>query len=168
MKKIVFATAVALTALAAPASAGDLAVEAMGARAHGRWGGEFGAGYAFEMSIFKLRPMLGAFLYKGDNDRYYRDDLGNGQSRCRDSTNGQFAKDSNCDNTAVKPYAKLEATISIPAFAEVGAGARFSSDKVEPYGTVAFSISPNPVGPAVKIKGNAGEGYYALGLAAGF
>ena len=60
-------------------------------------------------------------------------------------------------------YARIEATYSIPLVAEIGAGARFSGDKVRPYGTVAV-----PLAPKIRLKGNAGPKYFALGLAAGF
>lgn len=164
MKKL---AAVALASAAAlqcaPALANGLTLEANGARAHGHWGAELGAGYTLSAGGFSLRPIVGAFIYRGDNDRYYDDTFSNGQTRCRDSETGQFAKDSKCDNTAVKAYGKIEATYSIPLVAEIGGGARFSSDKVRPYGTVAV-----PLAPRISLKGNAGPKYYALGLKAGF
>jgi hypothetical protein len=66
-------------------------------------------------------------------------------------------------SVAAIAYAKIEATYSIPLVAEVGGGARFSGDKVRPYGTVAV-----PLAPKISLKGNAGPKYYALGLKAGF
>jgi len=149
--------------VSAPAAADDFVVEANGARAHDTWGGEFGVGYAFEKAGFALRPMIGAFVYKGDNDRYYIDRMKNGAARCRDSETGHFAKTEKCDDTAVKPYARIEATYTVPLVAEVGVGARFSSEKVRPYGTVAI-----PVLPKIKVKANAGPQYYALGATLGF
>ncbi|RYD25977.1 MAG: hypothetical protein EOP89_08020 [Lysobacteraceae bacterium] len=112
-------------------------MEANGARAEGEWGGELGAGYSFGAAGFRLTPAAGVFLYQGDNDRYYEDNNG-GNPRCRDSRDGQYARDSKCDNTAVKPYGRVEATYSIPRTATVGAGVRISDD-VRPYGTVAVS-----------------------------
>lgn len=160
-------TAVAIAAAiafpCAPVMANDVMIEANAARAHDRWGGELGIGYTLTAGRFALRPIVGAFIYKGDNDRYYEDTFSNGQTRCRDSQTGQFAKDSECDDTAVKAYGKIEATYSIPHFAEIGGGVRFSSDKVRPYGTVGL-----PLGPRFSIKGNAGPKYYALGIKAGF
>ena len=149
--------------IATAAHADGVVVEANGARAHGVWGGELGVGYAFEVSGFTLRPMVGGFVYKGDNDRYYKDQLSNGQTRCRDSQTGYFTKDVKCDNTAVKAYGKIEATYTFPMFAEVGAGARFSGDKVRPYGTASFAVAPK-----IRVKGNIGDQYYALGLRADF
>jgi len=149
--------------LASPAAANGLAFEAGGARAHGTWGGELGVGYAIGAAGFKLRPMVGAFIYQGDNDRYYSDEMSNGVTRCRDSQTGHFAKKEKCDDTAVKAYARIEATYTIPLFAEFGVGARFSSEKTRPYGTIAI-----PVLPLIKIKANAGPKYYALGATLGF
>lgn len=155
--------AAALFAHGGVAAAKGIVIEAAGANAQDRWGGEIGLGYNLSMGGFSLRPIVGAFVYKGDNDRYYEDTFSNGQTRCRDSETGHFAKNSECDNTAVKPYGKVELTYSIPMFAEVGGGARFSSDKVRPYGIVAV-----PLAPKVRVKGNAGPEYFAVGLMAGF
>jgi hypothetical protein len=160
-----FRAALAFVAVvqAAPVMANEVMVEANGAKAQGRWGGELGVGYSLTAGRFSLRPIVGAFIYKGDNDRYYKDTFSNGQTRCRDGETGQFAKDSECNNVAVKAYGKIEATYSIPATVEIGGGARFSGDKVRPYGTMAL-----PLGPKVRVKANGGPKYYALGLAAGF
>ncbi|SLJ96076.1 hypothetical protein [Novosphingobium mathurense] len=160
-KLLATATAALALAFSPAANAKGVALEANGARAHSVWGGELGIGYNVTLAGFTLRPMAGAFIYKGDNDRYYEDDLSNGQTRCRDSSNGQFASDAKCDNTAVKGYAKIEATYTLPASIEFGGGARFSSDKVRPYGTLSF-----PVAPKVRVKANAGDKYYAIGLRA--
>ena len=68
-----------------------------------------------------------------------------------------------CDNTAAKAYGRLEATYSLPAAFTFGVGARYMSEHVRPYGTVAFAIAPK-----VNIKANAGPKYYAAGLLAVF
>ncbi|HET8612035.1 MAG TPA: hypothetical protein VFL92_04645 [Sphingomonas sp.] len=60
-------------------------------------------------------------------------------------------------------FGQVEGGYSIPALARVGIGARFISGDVKAYGTVAL-----PIAPAVHIKGDAGDGYYALGLTLGF
>jgi hypothetical protein len=161
MIRAVTAACVALSATPAVA-AGGLVLEANGARAQERWGGELGVGYGFGAGGFKLRPMIGAFLYRGDNDRYYTDTFSNGQSRCRDRTNGQFADDANCENIDAEPYGRVEAVYAIPLVAEVGAGVRISEEKARPYGTVAFSASK------LRIKANLGPKYVAAGLQLGF
>jgi hypothetical protein len=60
-------------------------------------------------------------------------------------------------------YAKGEATFTLPASAEIGAGARFSGDRVRAYGTASV-----PLLPWIRLKGNIGDRYYAIGLRAGF
>ena len=155
--------AAAFLSMPAAATAQSVVVEANGARAHGRWGGELGLGYRIGMGGFALTPAIGVFLHEGDNDRFERQTFSNGQSRCRDLSNGQFASDSECVNIAAKAYGRVEATYAIPAFAEVGGGVRLSKDKASPYGTIAL-----PLGPSLRLKGNAGDRYYALGLTARF
>lgn len=145
------------------AASAQVAIEANGARAQSRWGGELGLGYNLRAGPITFRPIGGALIYAGDNDRYDRQTLANGNTVCRDTSNGQFANRDRCGNTAVSWYAKTEATVSIPLVAEIGAGARFSSDKTRFYGTVAF-----PVLPALKVKGNVGQRYFAAGLLASF
>jgi hypothetical protein len=164
MKKFVAALSLA-SAIVLPASAQakGVSIEANGARAHDVWGGELGLAYNLRFAGFTLRPIGGAFIYQGDNDRYQVDQFSNWQSRCRDTTNGQFAADEKCDNTAVKAYGKLELTYTIAGTAEIGGGARFSSEKVRPYGTLSF-----PVLPKLRVKANAGDSYYAVGLRADF
>lgn len=155
--------AAAMTVLAPSAFADGVVLEANGARAQDRWGGELGLGYTLDAGGFSIRPIGGVFLHAGDEDRYYRDDLGNGQTRCRDGDTGRFADDSNCTNIDVKWYAKLEATYTIPLGPEIGGGARFSSEKVRPYGTIGFGLGPN-----LRLKGNVGASYYAVGVKAQF
>lgn len=148
---------------ASPAIADGVVVEANGARSEGVWGGELGVGYAVGAGGFKIRPMGGVLIYAGDNDRYYEDNLSNGQTRCRDTTNGQFADSEKCDNTALKAYAKLEASYTLPASFEFGAGGRYDGGKVRPYGLISF-----PVAPKFRVQGNAGDKYFALGVRGSF
>ena len=146
---------------AAPASA-QIGAELNGARADDRWGAELGLGYSIRLAPgFRITPAAGVLLYRGDNDRYYQDPNG-GNERCRDSQTGRYASDSECNNTAVKPYGRVEATYSIPLSLTFGAGVRISGE-VRPYGTVAF-----PVAPKFQLKGNAGPNYYAAGIRFGF
>lgn len=161
--KLLAATVAALFVTPAAAQAQNIAIEANGARAQERWGAELGVGYNFRAGPITVRPIGGVLVYPGENDRYYNDTFSNGETRCRDSQNGQFARDSLCDNTAASLYGKVEATATIPLIAEIGAGARFSSDRTRIYGTAAFAILP-----AFKVKANVGDRYYALGLLASF
>ena len=59
----------------------------------------------------------------------------------------------------VRVFGKVEATYSIPLLATIGAGVRVSDRDTTPYGTVAL-----PLAPLLSLKGNVGDGYYALGL----
>lgn len=163
MKSALCAAATILIACLPQQAAAQVAVEGNVARADSEWGAELGVGYSLKSKGFALRPIGGVLVYQGDNDRYYQDDIGGGDTRCRDRTNGRFADDGKCDNTAVKAYAKLEATYTLLGSAEFGLGARYSGDDVQPYGMVSF-----PVAPRIRIKANAGDDYYALGLRADF
>ncbi|WP_395396459.1 hypothetical protein WBP07_21475 (plasmid) [Novosphingobium sp. BL-8A] len=164
MKKTSAAIAAMIALVSAtPAFASDVVLEANGARSEGQWGGELGAGYKIPVFAgLRLTPAAGAFLYKGDNDRYYEDYNG-GNERCRDSSNGQYASDSKCNNLAAKFYGRIEATYTIPAAFTFGVGARYMSSEVRPYGTVAV-----PIAPRIDLKGNAGSHYFAAGLLAHF
>lgn len=164
MRKLIATIAAAVACAVAPAAyANGLAFEANGARAHSEWGGELGVGYNLSLGGFTLRPIGGVFVYKGDNDRYEEDTFSNGQTRCRDMSNGQFADDEKCNNAAVKAYGKVEATYTLIGSLEFGAGARFSSEKVRAYGTASI-----PLAPRFRAKGNVGDRYYAVGLRADF
>ena len=121
----------AFLALAFPAGANaeGVAIEGNLARAQGHWGGELGAGYGFGVGPITLRP-IGGLLIHSDNDE-----------------------------REVKPYAKAEATVTIPALAELGAGARISGDRTRIFGTAAFDLFPK-----LKLKGNLGDHYVAIGI----
>lgn len=62
-----------------------------------------------------------------------------------------------------KLYGRVEATYSMPAFASIGAGVRFSSDSTRPYATIAM-----PIIPKLRVKGNVGPKYYTVGLTLGY
>ncbi len=147
---------------ASPALASSLVLEANGARAQDRWGGELGLGYAFDIGRISLRPIGGVFIHHDENNPNRTDYFSNGQSRCR-APNGQFTDTSDCAAIAFKGYAKAEALYVFPQGYELGGGARFSSDSVRPYGTLAL-----PVGTKARLKGNVGDRYYALGLKVSF
>ncbi|EQB01752.1 hypothetical protein FHS51_001891 [Sphingobium wenxiniae] len=60
-------------------------------------------------------------------------------------------------------YGRVEAAYTLPASATIGIGARFSSDNTRPYATLAM-----PLIPKLRIKGNVGPKYYAVGLTLGY
>ncbi|WP_028055816.1 hypothetical protein [Sphingobium bisphenolivorans] len=62
-----------------------------------------------------------------------------------------------------KLYGRVEGTFSLPAFATIGAGVRFSGDYTRPYATVAM-----PLIPKLRAKANVGPKYYAVGLTLGY
>lgn len=162
MKTSIGTAALALAAACATPAAAQIGVEANGARADGRWGGELGVGYAITLLPgLKVTPAAGALIYAEDNGRYYFYDNG-GSRACRDSDTGRYADKDRCDNTRLRAYGRVEATYTIPLAMTLGVGARISDDVV-PYGTIAF-----PIAPRLQLKGNAGDGYYAAGLRLGF
>lgn len=62
-----------------------------------------------------------------------------------------------------KLYGRVEAAYSLPAFATIGAGVRFSGDNTRPYATIAM-----PLIPKLRVKANVGPKYYAAGLTLGY
>lgn len=154
--------AVAMFACASAASAQGFGGELIGAHAQDEWGAEIGVGYSAKLGPIAIRPIGGIFLHEGEPNGYRSQTFDNGQTRCR-APNGQFADDEKCVNIAVDWYAKGEVAYVSETGFELGGGARLSSEKVRPYGLVAFAIAPR-----FKIRGNVGERYYAAGLSLGF
>lgn len=167
MKKTLRVLAMAGAMIAAhtagAAQARGLGAEISGVKAEGQWGGDLGLGYGFEVGPFSLRPIVGAFVFKGNNDRYYVDTFNNGQQRCRDHRNGQFAADRFCNNVAAEFYGKVEATFSIPTVAEIGVGARYMDETVRPYGLIAV-----PIAPKFKAVASGGKEFISAGIRFGF
>lgn len=93
MKKLAFnlLAVAAFVGLASGAEAKGWGGELTVAKAEDQWGAELGVGYGAAIGPVTIRPVAGAFLYRGDNSRYYEQTFSNGQSRCRDRSNGQFA-----------------------------------------------------------------------------
>lgn len=142
----------------ASAQSGSLMLEANGAEVSDVTGAELGIGWRFNAGNFHVTPAVGGFIYQGDNDRYQMYDQVNG-ARCRDTTNGQYAKEELCDNTAVDAYGRIEATLHWRNV-EFGAGYRVADIDSAPYGTVAFRVANG-----VAIKGNFGSDYIGVGVA---
>ena len=156
IKMSAFAVAAALCVSASPAFAQDgLGLEAGVAELRETTGAELGVGYRFALGPVRLTPTLGGFIYQADNDRYYRD---SSVDRCRDRTNGQFARDERCNDAAVEAYGRLEATLRYRSV-EFGAGYRLDEEDGNPYGTLSFDVSPR-----VAVKLNGGSDYLGLGL----
>jgi len=144
------------------ASAQGLVIDAAAARAEGRWGVEASVGYRIGGLGFAVTPSVGAFATRSDNNRYVEEPDPNGGTQCRDTQGGDLDRDFRCENADFRPFGRVEATFAIPLIAELGAGVRVSEHKTTPYGTVAM-----PFLPMVKLKGNVGKDYIALGLRVG-
>jgi hypothetical protein len=125
-------------------------------------GAELGLGYRFALGGLRITPIVGAFIYQGENDRYRLEEFSNGNEACRDLTNGRFADKENCDNSAVQAYGKVEAVYRVADRVEIGAGYRFSEEGA-PYGTVAVALSPG-----ILLKLNGGADYVGGGVSFGF
>jgi len=69
-KGITIGLAAMLAIGAASAAQAGIGAEAMGARADGQWGGEFGVGYSFGLAGFSLTPG-GGVLVASDHIRAY-------------------------------------------------------------------------------------------------
>jgi hypothetical protein len=153
----IIATTAALL-LASPAAAQNWVLEGNIARSEGLTGGEIGLGYDFTYRWLRLTPIAGAFVYKGDNDRYDRQTVSGGNEICRDTTNGQFAAKEKCNNIAAKAYGKLEGAVRLGSMLEVGGGVRVS-DETQPYGLVALRTQEQ-----FAVQAAVGKDYYAIGL----
>lgn len=166
MLKKITALAVGLGALtfaqSASAQSGSIAEIAI-AHVDDTTGVELALGYSFRANGFRLTPIIGGFAYQGDEDpRYGNETFGNGQTVCRDYSNGQFAKKEKCETGfAASAYAKLEAAYRYKSI-EIGAGVR-ASDETTGYVTVAAFL-----GSGGSIKLSAGQDYYSAGLSVGF
>lgn len=153
---IAAAACLSLCAIATSANAQNgVTFEAGGAQLYDVTGAEFGVGYRFAAGPIRITPMIGGFVYQGESDRYYFD---SSVDRCRDSTNGQFARTILCDNTAVSAYGRVEGTARIRNV-EFGVGYRADDEDGIAYGTVSFDVSPR-----MAVKANAGEEYVGLAL----
>jgi len=122
-------------------------------------GAELGLGARYIAGGLRLTGMAGGFLHANQDDRYRSETFGNGNTVCRDTTNGQFADDANCAPD-VAAYAKLEASWLFDGGLEIGAGARFSDGQTSPYGTLGYVW---PGGASIYAAG--GQDYAGLGLA---
>lgn len=147
---------------ATAAKAGSLFGELSFAEADDITGAELGLGYGLGLGPITLTPVVGALLYDGGSGPYREETFSNGQTVCRDTRNGRFADEENCNDVAAKIYGKLEATFDVGDVLEVGGGVRVSSH-TSPYGTIGFGI-----GPVASVKGSVGKDYYAIGFSARF
>lgn len=161
MKLKITATTVAAAAIcllstgAHAQSASGLTLEAGYAEAFEVQGAEVGVGYRLNAGAFHFTPTIGGFIYQSDDDRYYFDAS---VDRCRDRTNGQFARDIQCNDAAVDAFGRLEATVSFRKI-DAGVGYRIAEEESVVYGTVSVKV-----GEMWAVKANAGQDYVGLGV----
>lgn len=153
---LVAATAACLLSTTAQAqSSSGLTLEAGYAEAFEVQGAEVGAGWRMSAGPLHFTPTIGAFIYQSDNDRYYMDAS---VDRCRDRTNGRFARDVQCNDAAVAAFGRLEATASFRNL-EAGVGYRIAEEDSVAYGTISAKV-----GEAWVLKANAGQDYVGFGV----
>jgi hypothetical protein len=169
-KIVALVAGLTMTGAALPAFAqenqvrGKFAIEANGAQVDDVTGGELGIGYRVSIWRVNITPYIGGFIHGEDNDRYREETFRNGNTVCRDTTNGQFADDENCDNLAVDIYGKLEATVTAINFGssggiDIGGGVRFSEDQTTPYAALAVNFTST-----ISVRGNVGKDFWAAGV----
>ncbi|MFT6661347.1 MAG: hypothetical protein ACJA0K_001339 [Maricaulis maris] len=121
-------------------------------------GSEVGVGARYAVSDIRLTGIVGGFIYPNSDDRYRSETFNNGNTICRDTSNGQFADESRCA-ADVSAYGKLELSYAFTDRFEGGLGGRFGEDGSSPYGTLAYRW---PSGWAV--YGAAGSEYASAGI----
>ncbi|HYG27572.1 MAG TPA: hypothetical protein VD906_11755 [Caulobacteraceae bacterium] len=162
-RKIIAAAAALATWSAASAAQAGIHAEANAASVTEVGGVELGVGYRFAAGKVRVTPIVGLFVTTGEDDGRYREEtFSNGNTVCRDTSNGQFADDVNCAaNYDTAAYGKLEAAWRFTDSFELGAGARLTEDEAKPYAVLGF-------GSTWGVKAAVGDDYYALGVAFGF
>jgi hypothetical protein len=136
-------------------------LELNAARVGDRTGAELGVGYAFRSSRFELVPSVGAFIFPNEDDRFTSQTFNNGQTVCRDLSNGQFSDDVNC-GPDVGAFGKIELNFLATDRFSLGVGG-YVGDQSNAFGRLAYRFSDK-----VSIQGMGGGGYIAIGLRAGF
>jgi len=172
LRPLIMAAAIALAGTSsafgqAPQRAAAWAVQA------GIVGFESGVGIDFTAGISGhwRRVVAGGFvgalmLPQAEDSRYYRDDLGNGQSRCRDSETGRFASDSLC-GPSFEPTASVEAGLRIAgnevAQYVIAAGMRAGSPTT-PYGVAEVRLGgADQLLRGFNIRMAGGENFFTIG-----
>jgi hypothetical protein len=87
-------------------------------------------------------------ITQGQNSGFYRDTFANGQSRCRNSSNGQFATNSSCSATGISTgfFRTLDATYEVPISENnnsiiAGIGTSLNEDNGGFYGVLGYRAS---------------------------
>lgn len=142
MTKAAFVAALLSTSFAA--SAGWTGFVGYADGAHN--GGEVALGYRYEAAsgtAIALHPLQGVIYSTGAPEGYREETFSNGQTVCRDLSNGQFAKKSNCEDGLGFEYTpSAELTQRLGTKISIGAGYR-GGDKASVYGVLqvyAFKV----------------------------
>lgn len=129
------------------------------ARVGERDGVELGIGGRYGWNDLRLSGVIGGFVYANEDDRFRSETLGNGNTVCRDTSNGQFSDSSNCA-ADVSAYGKIEAAWAFDNGLEIGVGGRFTEDLNTPFGTLAYRFGQG--GGAIYATG--GDDYIGIGI----
>jgi hypothetical protein len=128
-----------------------------------------GAATAFGVSVrtgflwFTVTP-ADLILTKGDTYPYYRDTFSNGESRCRNSLNGQFAEDSKCLAVDATYAATFDISAWIPRTPILfGGGYRFGAEPTPSiwFGTAGVGWMSATRRLNAAVKANIGSDYYS-------
>ena len=125
-------------------------------------GAEIQLGYRKQFSAFgvNILPLTGIW-YQKDDSRYREETFSNGNTVCRDRTNGQFADDEKCG--ASFSYAFIASTdYALSEAMAIGAGVRIGKD------SDAFLSARIKVGQSLSLLVQGGGKYVSASLALGF
>jgi hypothetical protein len=126
-----------------------------------RTGTEFAIGYAFRSSRLELIPSIGAFLSPNEDDQFENQTFRNGQTVCRDLSNGQFSNEENC-GPEVAAFGKIEVNFLATEKFSLGIGG-YISDEATAFGRIAYKFTDK-----VSLQASGGENYASLGIRFGF
>jgi hypothetical protein len=118
---------------------------------------EFGYQKTFTSWRLNIIPLSGIF-YRKDDSRYREETFSNGQTVCRDTTNGQFADDDKCNQTGFDYGFIGGAEFLVTDRFHLGAGIRIGKE------TDIFAMAGYRVWERVSVQVKAGADYRSIGL----
>jgi hypothetical protein len=126
-------------------------------------GAEVQFGYQKTFTSWRLNiiPVSG-ILYRKDDSRYREETFSNGQTVCRDTTNGQFADDDKCNQTRFDYGFIGGADFLVTDRFNLGAGIRIGKE------TDIFAMAGYRVWEHVSVQLKAGADYRSIGLSMQF
>lgn len=172
------AAVAAATALTAPAFAQAGQPQSTPRNFYGSLGYSFSGAEGFELAL-GVQASWNDFIYVRasplnfvltDVDGFYRDSFSNGQSRCRDESNGQFATDESCSGLDYRVdadlYVRLAPQVLIGGGAMYTVSSEYTPDRegvTDTFVAVMFEFNP---GVGVELRG--GSDNAAIRLRAAF